>query len=123
VVFKHFPLNFHESAKPAAIAAVAAQEQGRFWEFHDVVFKNQATLSQESLESFAQQAGLDVERFKSDLAKNGADYAKRVDEDYEQGTTVDVRGTPTLYINGRKVQDRSIEGMSAMVEAALGGAS
>jgi len=121
VVFKHFPLvELHPSAKPAAVAAVAAQEQGRFWEFHDTLFKNQAALAQQNWEALAKEAGLDVARFRSDLEQNAAPYEQRVDADLQQGRSVDVRATPTLYINGKKVADyRNLDGMSAMVEAAL----
>jgi len=121
VVFKHFPLvEIHPSARPAAVAAMAAQDQGRFWEFHDALFKNQATLAQPNWEALAQEAGLDVTRFRSDMAKNATSYEKRVDQDVAQARNVDVRATPTLYINGKKVLDyRNVDGMTAMVEAAL----
>jgi protein-disulfide isomerase len=121
VVFKHFPLTqIHPSARPAAVASFAAQEQGRFWEFHDAVFRNQATLAQPNWEALAGEAGLDVGRFRNDLARNSAAYEKRVDEDLQQAEGLDVRATPTLYINGKKVPDyRNVDGMSAMVEAAL----
>jgi len=110
----------YPSAKPAAVAAVAAQEQGRFWEFHDTLFKNQAALALQNWEALAKEAGLDVARFRSDLEQNAAPYEQRVDADLQQGRSVDVRATPTLYINGKKVADyRNLEGMSAMVEAAL----
>jgi protein-disulfide isomerase len=67
----------------------------------------------------AKQAGLDLGRFKADLEKNGADYAKRVDADVALGSTVDVRGTPTIFIGGKKVRVRTVEGMSAMIDAEL----
>jgi protein-disulfide isomerase len=122
IVFKHFPLDFHETARPLAIASMAAQEQGRFWEFHDVVFKattaNNLSASDAAVEGYAKAAGLDLARFKRDLKEKAEAYEQRVQADMKQGSEVDVRGTPTLYINGKKVQDRSIEGMSRMVEAA-----
>jgi len=120
VVYKHFPLNFHKSARPTAIASLAAADQGCFWKFHDVAFEktSKRQLSGEAVEEYAKSAGCDVDKFKADLAANESDYAKRVDADYREGSSVDVRGTPALYINGRKVRDRSVDGMSAMVEAA-----
>jgi protein-disulfide isomerase len=124
VVFKHYPLPFHEKARPLAIASMAAQEQGRVGEFHDAVFKGTSSNSLESsdaaIEGYAKQAGLDVERFKRDRKEKAADYDKRVEQDIAQGNSVDVRGTPTLFINGKKVQARSVEGMSKMVESASG---
>jgi len=120
VVYKHFPLGFHKSARPTAIASVAAQEQGKFWEYHDVLFEatanRQLSGSQDDLVKYAEKAGLDVDRFKKDMAAKQAEYDKRVNEDYASGQKASVRGTPTLYINGKKVQDRSVQGMSATVE-------
>ncbi len=120
VVYKHFPLSFHPAAKPAAVASMAANEQGCFWSFHDVLFEKTSNrqLDGSKLEAYAADAGCDVDQFKSDLEKNSAAYTARVDADYKEGTSVDVRGTPALYINGRKVRDRSVAGMSVMIEAA-----
>jgi protein-disulfide isomerase len=119
VVYKHFPLNFHPMARPAAIASLAAQEQDKFWEMHDVLFKNSRSLSEDKMPEYATEAGLDVERFKADYEKKQAEYDKRVTADYQDGVKADVRGTPTLYINGKKVRQRSVEGMSAQIEAEL----
>ncbi len=123
VVYKHFPLGFHAAAKPAAVASVAAQDQGKFWEFHDVIFeataKRQLSGSDEDMIKYAEQAGLDVERFKKDLASKKAEYEKIVDAHYKEGQRVDVRGTPTLYINGKKVKNRSVDGMSQEIDALL----
>ena len=119
IVFKHFPLSFHKGARPAAVAAVAAQEQGKFWEMHDVLFANQRALAKDKMVGYAEQAGLDVARFKKDMAEKGDAYGKAVDADFRQGQSVSVRGTPTLFINGKKVQDRSVQGMAAMIESAL----
>ena len=118
LVFKHFPLSFHAAAKPATIASLAAQEQGKFWEMHDVLFANFRTLSTSKLEDYAREAGLDIERWRQDLLDNQERYAGIAEEDYNLGISVSVRGTPTLFVNGVKVQDRSFEGISAMIEAA-----
>jgi protein-disulfide isomerase len=118
-VYKQFPLAFHAAARPAALASLAAQEQGKFWEMHDVLFANQATLDASKLEEFAKQAGLDVARFKRDLEAKKADYEKRIDAELALGQSVDVRGTPALYVGGKKVRVRTVEGMSAMVDEQL----
>jgi protein-disulfide isomerase len=118
-VYKHFPLAFHAAARPAALASLAAQEQGKFWEMHDVLFANQATLDASKLEEFAKQAGLDVARFKKDLEAKKADYEKRIDAELALGQSVDVRGTPALYVGGKKVRVRTVEGMSAMIDEQL----
>jgi protein-disulfide isomerase len=121
LVFKHFPLAFHKNAKPTAIASLAAQEQGCFWEFHDALFEATAKrqLDAAKIDEYAAQAGCDVEKFKADLEKNREAYAKRVDADYKHGQSVAVRGTPTLYFNGKKLRDRTVDGISRLVEAAL----
>jgi protein-disulfide isomerase len=119
IVYKHFPLGFHAAARPAAIASLAAQEQGKFWEMHDVLFENTGSLSEAKLDEYAQQAGLDMERFKADYAQKQTEYDARVTAEYKEGVSVAVRGTPTLYINGRKVRERSLAGMSAQIDAEL----
>jgi protein-disulfide isomerase len=120
VAYKHFPLSFHKSARPTAIASMAAAEQGCFWGFHDVLFEatSKRQLDAGKIDEYAATAGCDVAKFSADLEANRDAYAKRVDADYKEGASADVRGTPALYINGRKVRDRSVEGMSAMIDAA-----
>jgi protein-disulfide isomerase len=122
IVYKHFPLDFHKAARPAAIASVAAQEQGKFWEMHDVLFANTSALQAGQMEAYAEKAGLDVERFRADYQSKRAEYDQRVGKEYQEGVKARVRGTPTLYINGKKVRDRSVDGMSAMIDEALKGA-
>ncbi len=123
IVYKHFPLSFHPAARPAAIASVAAQEQGKFWEFHDIIFKKtserQLKATEEDMIAYAKEAGLDVARFKQDMDTKSADFEKRVQADYVEGQSVDVRGTPTLYLNGKKVQNRSVGGLAATIDALL----
>ncbi len=119
LVFKHFPLSFHREARPAAIATMAAQEQGKFWEMHDKLFENQRSLDPAGFEKFAAEIGLDVAKFKADYEGKKAEYDKRVQDDMQLGSRSDVRGTPSLYIGGKKVNDRSIAGMSRLVEEAL----
>ena len=127
VVYKHFPLGFHKSARPAAIGSVAAHEQGKFWEYHDVVFdattNRKLAGSDADLIAYAEKAGLDVERFKKDLASKKAEFEKTVNSDYAEGQRVGVRGTPTVYINGRKSRSRSVSGMSQQIDAILAGES
>jgi len=86
---------------------------------HDVLIQNQPTLDANKAEEYAKQAGLDVKRFKADLEKNKAVYDKRIDADVQLGTGVDVRGTPTIYVGGKKVRVRTVEGMAAMIDGQL----
>jgi protein-disulfide isomerase len=102
VVFKHNPLPFHKDAKPASKAALAAGEQGKFWEMHDVLFANQRKLKAADLEKYAAQIGLDVAKFKADM-KNSA-YDKTIAADQALAARFGARGTPGFFINGRNLR-------------------
>jgi protein-disulfide isomerase len=97
VVFKHRPLPFHERALPAALAAEAAREQGKFWEMHDKLFANQGALGAAELERYAVELGLDLARWKAAMAGGRA----RIDADAALADQLAVNGTPTFFINGR----------------------
>jgi protein-disulfide isomerase len=99
VAFKHQPLPFHANAKPAAMAAMAANEQGKFWEMHDKLFGNQRALDRASLERYAQELGLNMGQFKAAL--DGNKYDAQITADMNEATRVGVNGTPTFFINGR----------------------
>ncbi len=101
VVWKNLPLAMHPQAMPAALAAEAAHQQGKFWEMHDVLFQNQAQLSPEKYDAWARQIGLDLAKFKKAA---GAEATRaRVEEDARLGARVAPQGTPTLYVNCRQV--------------------
>jgi len=99
VVFKNLPLAFHNKAMGAAQAAEAAGNQGKFWEMHDLLFKNQRTLSEEKYVEWAGQLELDVEKFKKDMAS--AEVKKRIEADKREASKLGVTGTPGFFINGR----------------------
>jgi protein-disulfide isomerase len=97
--FRHFPLStIHEYAEQAAESAEAAGAQGKFWEMHDTLFENQPALDYESLLGYAEELGLDLERFATELENEV--YAPRVKEDFISGVRSGVNGTPTFFING-----------------------
>ena len=98
-VFKHNPLSFHTNARPAAIAAEAAGEQGKFWEMHDKLFANQRDLTEKNFIAWARELGLDVKKFKRDL--DNAAIAERVDRQQKEGMALGARGTPSFFVNGR----------------------
>jgi protein-disulfide isomerase len=101
LVFRNFPLSqIHPHAGQAAQAAEAAGAQGRFWEMHDVIFENQDALEEEDLLAYAEQVGLDLNRFQLELFQGA--YAPRVREDFLSGVRSGVNGTPTFFINGRR---------------------
>jgi len=98
VFWKNFPLPFHNNAKPAAEAAMAANEQGKFWEMHDILFKNQQNLDAASLEKYAKEIGLDMARFKA--AVDSHKFAAQIEADAKQGGSLGVQGTPASFLNG-----------------------
>jgi len=98
LVFRHFPLDFHKNAAKAAEAAMCANEQGKFWEYHDVLFKNQQTLELAQLKDHAKEVGLDTTTFATCV--DSGKYKKSVDEDMAAGQKVGVSGTPAFFING-----------------------
>lgn len=104
VIFWEFPLDMHEHARAAAKAAEAASLQGRFWEMHDILYKNQNTWSKAPdvralFDAYAQELHLDLERFKKD--SDSAEVAARVDRQREYGVTRGAKNTPTIFINHR----------------------
>jgi protein-disulfide isomerase len=99
LVFKHFPLSFHSRARPAARAALAAQEQGRFWEMHDLLFEHVRDLDESEFPALAAKAGLDVERFRRSYETKRTEYEGQIDA------------------------DRTLQGISAMIDEELRGAS
>jgi|SRR5579871_4563516 len=101
VVWKNYPLPFHNDARPAAEAAMAAGEQGKFWQMHDILFENNTALDRASLEKYAAAIGLDLARFKADL--DAERYKARIEADMKEGNDVGVNGTPAVFINGRKI--------------------
>jgi protein-disulfide isomerase len=100
VVFMHQPLPFHNNAKPAAMASMAANEQGKFWEYHDKLFANQQALERPNLEQYAKDLGLDMGKFKASLDSNKFDAV--VAANSAEGMRVGANGTPTFFINGRE---------------------
>ena len=100
-VWRHLPLNdVHPNAQQAAEAAEAATEQGAFWEMHDLLLDHQEALGFDDLVGYAEQLGLDVDRFEEDLRTRVG--ARRVAEDVDSADLSGVSGTPTFFINGRR---------------------
>jgi protein-disulfide isomerase len=119
-VFRQYPLPMHPNARVAAQASLAADAQGKFWEFHDHLFENQRALDRDSLEKHAKEVGLDMAAFKEALDDDKLGEA--VDADMKLGQEVSVRGTPTMFVNGQRVANpTSFEMVSKMIEEGLGG--
>lgn len=118
VVFRQFPLSFHEHARGAAEAALIAHASGKFWEFHDQLFDNQERLSPDALEGYARFVGLDPRQFRETLSSHTFDAKVKVD--LGLGERVSVKGTPTMFINGKRAGNpTSTEAVVSEVEAAL----
>jgi len=124
VIFRQFPLSIHQHAHEAALASEAAGLQGRFWQMHDVLYREQETWSKapnvrELFESYAGTIGLDVDKFKKDM--DGEQVKARVEADRQRGQSLGIQITPTLFINNQPLdpKDKNPEGIRAEINAAL----
>ena len=117
LVTRDFPLSQHAEAFKAAEAAEAAREQGKYWEYVQVLMQNQSSLGVDKLKSFAAELGLDRARF--DAALDSGKFTEMVQSDVEDGMKLGLKGTPSLFVNGRRVIARSYEELKASVDAAL----
>ena len=118
LVMKQFPLSFHQNARPAALAAIAAGMQGRYWEMHDRLFTN-PQLDADTLEKHAREIGLDVERWKRDQKDPKVEAI--IQRDMDLATNVNVNGTPAFFVNGRRLPGGAapLEAFSALIDEEL----
>lgn len=119
-VVKHFPLGFHDQAKPAVKAVLSAGKQGKYWEMMDLILKGNRALSETMYEDLAKKLGLDVAQFKKDIEADDEDWERIIDRDRELGGGVDVRGTPTYFLNGRKTKARDVQSFKKEIDEILG---
>lgn len=118
VVYRDFPLPMHKEAHRASQAAQCANDQGKFWQYHDVLFKNVQKMKDEDLQEHATTAGLDVEKFKSCLSANT--HVAEIDKDIADGKKVGMSGTPGFFINGRFLGGaRPVEDFAAIIDEEL----
>lgn len=117
-VVRNFPLTrAHENAMRAAQAAEAAKAQGKFWEYIDLLFRNQSALDADSLKKYATQVGLDRKRFDAEF--ESAKYDANIRRDIEEGEVYGVEATPTIFINGVMLTEFSADGLRAAIEKAF----
>lgn len=116
---KNFPLSFHPQAKPAAKAAFAAGQQGKYEEMVEGLLKNGQNLSEETFKNVAQEIGINVGQFLKDYQGKDAEWEKYIEADISLGSEVGVRGTPTYYINGRKTNARDVNGWKSEIDKIL----
>ena len=119
LLIKNFPLSFHPQARPAAKAALAAGEQGKYAEMADALFANNTNLSDAKFEELAKNLGLDVKKFLDDYKNKDAQWEKIIQADMDLGAQVGVRGTPTFYLNGRKSNARDAATWKTEIEQIL----
>ena len=117
LVHKNFPIRSHKFAFKAAVAAMAAGAQGKFWEFHDELYKNYNQLNDQKIKEIATMLQLDETRF-GDQQNNPA-IIDHIRKDYEEGIQLGIRGIPTVFINGKKIRDRSMENLEAEIDKEL----
>ena len=119
IVWKHYPLDFHKDALPAALASMAAHEQGKFWEYHDKLFANQQKMQPPFLRQYAQELGLDVKRFEQALDRATGKAA--IDADVAEVKALGITGTPAFFVNGRYLSGaKPFEDFVKVINAELG---
>jgi len=117
VVYKNFPIRSHKFATQAAMAAHAAGSQGKFWAFHDHLFNNYNKLNDEKIRQIALDLKLDPEAFEKE--KKNPSILARIRKDAKEGVDAGVRGTPTVFVNGRLLTSRTAEGFRVAIDKAL----
>jgi protein-disulfide isomerase len=117
LVFKNFPLRRHQFAMKAAIAAMAAGKQGKFWEFHDKLFLEYNKLSDQKIKDIAKGLGLNMADFEKQM-KN-PEILTQIEKDIIEGRRVNVTGTPTVFVNGRQLKDWSQNGFQMLINREL----
>jgi protein-disulfide isomerase len=120
LVYKQFPLSsIHPNAMPASKAALAAGRQGKFWEMHHLIFDNQRQLGPEKFTEFAEKLELDVPQFQKDM--ESPEVLAQINREMQEGKAADVTGTPTIFVNGKRLMNRSFDGFKQMIDASVGG--
>ena len=117
LVHKNFPLSKHKFAVQAAKAALAADKQGKFPEFHKKLFENQRSLNDANVQKIATELGLDMARFDKD--KNDPAFQKVIVRDTKEARLAGVRGIPAIYINGKLLSNRSLRAFEQMIDLEL----
>ena len=117
LVIKHFPLNSHKFARRAASVALAADRQGKFWEYNAKLFENYKRINEAKAQELAKEIGLDLERLNKE-AKDPA-IQKLINRDLNNGRQSGVRGTPAIFINGKRLKNRSLAGFQQAINAEL----
>jgi protein-disulfide isomerase len=118
LVVKNYPLAMHSFAKAAALAALAAHAQGKFFEYHQKLFANYAGLNDTKLQELAMEISLDKERFNKDMTS--PTLLAVIERDLNEGRKMSVRGIPAIFVNGKSLEDRSLKGFQLVIDGELG---
>ena len=117
VVFKNFPIRSHKFARTAAVAALAADRQGKFWPFHHELFENYKNLNEEKIQDIASRLKLKKAQFEKDRADPL--LQEKVAHDVNTGIKAGVDSVPTVFVNGRKLRNRSLKGFQELIDKEL----
>jgi protein-disulfide isomerase len=117
IVIKHFPLTSHKFARKAAQASLAAHKQGKFWEFHTKLFENYQSINDGKIVQIAGELKLDIEKFQSDM--NLPEIQRIINRDIQNGRRIGVRGTPTIFINGKRTIVRNPDEFMEKIDSEL----
>jgi len=115
--YRNFPLPMHKNSMIAALAASCANEQDEFWNYHDILFENQESLDSESLKGYARQLDLNIEQFS--LCLDSHKYKKEIEKDFQDGERLGVGGTPTFFINNRKVEGANLNVFESIIKSEM----
>lgn len=117
VIIKHYPLRQHKFARSASVAALAASKQGKYKEVVEKLFENFRNLNEDTVKQYFEELNIDMEKIETE--KKDPALNRIIGQDIKDGSGAGVRGVPALFVNGKRVQNRSIEGFSEMIESAL----
>lgn len=118
LVIKNYPYKYRDFARMAAAASLAARDQGKYWEMHDILIARSPELDRASLISYADELGLDVKKFTASI--DNGEHDADIDRDLELAKSIDLYNTPTFYINGRQViGERPFEYLKKIIDEEL----
>ena len=117
IVFKNFPIRSHTFSVQAAVAALAADRQAKFWDFHDELFKNYNRLNEDNIQEIATKLKLNIEKFDQD--RKDPLLLEQIKYDFNEAIHIGVNSVPSVFVNGRRLKDRSLNGFQALIDKEL----
>jgi len=117
LVFKNFPSSDHKFAFMAAVAALSANEQNKFWEYHQNLFDNFDTLDESKIRALAYELSLDMDKFNADMKSPSIQGV--INRDIEDGLTAGVSGIPAVFVNGKMLENYTLQGLQQTIESEL----